>query len=320
MSPKSLPNDVYWAKRFEALIERELGATEAIIKTEIASAYRDADRALRKDIESWMERFARTNDVSLASARKMISAGELDEFKWDVQQYIKEGQAQNLFFDEARALQMENASARIHISRLDEIRMRMAMHADKLAGTQKNIVEAAGTRIIENVSSGTAALLGEVGAGLDVKRVEQILASPWSADGEKFSKRIWGNRTSLVSQLDKGVAQSLIRGDDVTQLTKTLSKAMKSSEHQAARLLMTESTAFASAAQKETYKDLDVKFVEIIETNDAMTCEQCAEMDGKVIAARDMEPGVTVPPFHPWCRGTTAPWFKDDDDYPPPEE
>ena len=34
-------------------------------------------------------------------------------------------------------------------------------------------------------------------------------------------------------------------------------------------------------------------------------------MDGKVIDKKEYQPGVTVPPFHPNCRGTTCPWFDD---------
>ena len=46
-------------------------------------------------------------------------------------------------------------------------------------------------------------------------------------------------------------------------------------------------------------------------TLDKHTCEICAAMDGKVIDKKDYQPGVTVPPFHPNCRGTTVPWFDD---------
>ena len=47
--------------------------------------------------------------------------------------------------------------------------------------------------------------------------------------------------------------------------------------------------------------------VEIIETLDSHTCSICGGLDGKVIPISQYEPGVTVPPFHPNCRGTTAP-------------
>lgn len=50
---------------------------------------------------------------------------------------------------------------------------------------------------------------------------------------------------------------------------------------------------------------------EIVETLDSYTCEHCAEMDSRVFDMKDFEVGVTAPPFHPWCRGTTAPYYDD---------
>lgn len=37
-------------------------------------------------------------------------------------------------------------------------------------------------------------------------------------------------------------------------------------------------------------------------------------MDGKHFPMKDYEPGVTAPPFHPWCRSVTVPYFDDDFD------
>ena len=72
-------------------------------------------------------------------------------------------------------------------------------------------------------------------------------------------------------------------------------------------MVNTETTYFNAVATKECYKDLDVEMVEIIETLDSHTCSICGGLDGKVIPISQYEPGVTVPPFHPNCRGTTAP-------------
>ena len=62
-----------------------------------------------------------------------------------------------------------------------------------------------------------------------------------------------------------------------------------------------------------TARDLviDVERVEFIGTPDDTTCEVCGEMDGKVIPVTQYEPGVTVPPYHPNCRCTTAPSIDD---------
>lgn len=49
----------------------------------------------------------------------------------------------------------------------------------------------------------------------------------------------------------------------------------------------------------------------MVETLDSHTCDICQGLDGKVLPMSAYEPGVTAPPFHPWCRGCTAPWFPD---------
>ena len=50
---------------------------------------------------------------------------------------------------------------------------------------------------------------------------------------------------------------------------------------------------------------------EIVATLDSHTSEICRELDGHVEEMKNYEPGVTAPPFHPWCRTTTVPYFDD---------
>jgi len=74
---------------------------------------------------------------------------------------------------------------------------------------------------------------------------------------------------------------------------------------------MTESAAFASAAQKDCFKALDVEKYEIVATLDNRTSQICQDLDGEVFDMKDYQVGVTAPPFHPWCRTTTVPYFED---------
>lgn len=62
---------------------------------------------------------------------------------------------------------------------------------------------------------------------------------------------------------------------------------------------------------KDCFKDLGVEKYVIVETLDNETCSLCAGLDGKVYPMSEYQVGVTAPPFHPWCRGTTAPYYKD---------
>lgn len=77
---------------------------------------------------------------------------------------------------------------------------------------------------------------------------------------------------------------------------------------------MTEQAYFSSAAQKDCFNDLDVEEYEIVATLDSHTSDICRSLDGKVFKMSDYKPGVTAPPFHVYCRSTTAPHFKDNFD------
>lgn len=74
---------------------------------------------------------------------------------------------------------------------------------------------------------------------------------------------------------------------------------------------MTESAALANEARKDCFNDLDVEEYIIVETLDKETCPLCGQLDGKVFKMSEYAVGLTAPPFHPWCRGTTAPYFAD---------
>ena len=74
---------------------------------------------------------------------------------------------------------------------------------------------------------------------------------------------------------------------------------------------MTEAAAFSSAAQKDCYRELGVERFKVVASFDGDTCELCGAMDGEVFKMADYQIGLTAPPFHPWCRCCTAPYFED---------
>lgn len=99
--------------------------------------------------------------------------------------------------------------------------------------------------------------------------------------------------------------------DGCEYIAEDISDRFQVSKSQAGRLVMTESAAFANEARKDCFKDLGVEKYVIVETLDNETCSLCAQLDGKVYPMSEYQVGVTAPPFHPWCRGTTAPYYED---------
>ena len=303
-------NADYWRGRFSILEDSAHREAQRTIQ-DMDELYLDAQRSVQKEIESWYARFAVNNQISLTDARKWLTAGQLEEFHWSVEQYIKIGEQAGL--DAAWLKKLENASARFHISRLEAVQTGIQQQLELLYGNQVDSLDALLKKVVGNGYTHTAfevqkgVGLGWDITGLDQKKLETLLSKPWTTDGRTFRDRCWLNKNDLVGSVSKSLTQGLLRGDSPAKITTAIQKQFGVHRYKAGRLVNTETTYFNAVATKECYKDLDVEMVEIIETLDSHTCSICGGLDGKVIPISQYEPGVTVPPFHPNCRGTTAP-------------
>lgn len=303
-------NADYWRGRFSILEDSAHREAQRTIQ-DMEELYLDAQRSVQKEIESWYARFAVNNQISLTDARKWLTAGQLEEFHWSVEQYIKIGEQAGL--DATWLKKLENASTRFHISRLEAVQTGIQQQLELLYGNQVDSLDALLKKVVGNGYTHTAfevqkgVGLGWDITGLDQKKLETLLSKPWTTDGRTFRDRCWLNKNDLVGSVSKSLTQGLLRGDSPAKITTAIQKQFGVHRYKAGRLVNTETTYFNAVATKECYKDLDVEMVEIIETLDSLTCPICAGMDMKVIPLSEVEPGVTVPPFHPNCRGTTAP-------------
>lgn len=310
-----MKNSDYWRERFRQLEEAQ-NQTGMETYAEIEQQYRRALRELEGKVMVWYQRLAENNSVSMAEARKLLRDSELKEFKWDVQDYIKHG------WDNARTGQwmkeLENASAKFHISRLEALKLQTQQSLEVMFGNQLDSIDAAMKRIYLDGYYHTAYELQKgfrIGwdiAGIDQSQVEKVISKPWAVDRKNFSERIWGNKQKLIAEVHKELTQNILLGADPQKAIDAIAKKMNNSKHNAGRLVMTEEAYFSSAAQKDCFQDLDVEQYQILATLDSHTSKICQEMDGKVFLMKDYEAGVTAPPFHVWCRSTTVPYFEDD--------
>jgi hypothetical protein len=76
-----------------------------------------------KDITYWLKRYSNNNDMTLAEAKKSISNKELEELGWNVEEYIRKGRANS--YSGEWTTELENASARYHLTRLDAIKLQI---------------------------------------------------------------------------------------------------------------------------------------------------------------------------------------------------
>lgn len=312
-----MTNAEYWKQRFTQL-EAAQNRKGAGAYLEIEKQYKAAQNELEAQLARWYQRFADSNGISLAQAKQWLKGQDLAEFKWDVKEYIKYGKENAI--NGAWMQELENASSKFHISRLEALQIQTqnsleTMFAQQMGTMKKTLSDVYASGYYHTayaVQQGFG--LGWDIAGLDQAQIEKVLSKPWAVDGYNFSTRIWNSKTKLIGEVHNELSKNLLTGADPQKAIDSLAKKMGTSKSNAGRLVMTEQAYFSSAAQKDCFNDLDVEEYEIVATLDSHTSDICRSLDGKVFKMSDYKPGVTAPPFHVYCRSTTAPHFKDNFD------
>lgn len=309
-----MEHDKYWAERFEQLTEAELRKADDL-SAEMVKEYRQTAQDLNDDIQRWYARFAAENKMSLAEARRVLTGRELAEFRWTVDEYIKYAKKADL--SEAYIQKLKNASARVHIDRLEAIRMQMAQHVEKLAAKGNARLTDVLRDIYPDAQMRTAYEVQkkkgfEPFARIPEADVDRILKKPWVSDGLNFSDRIWRDKERLLNTLQGELTRGLIRGEPYGKIAQRIAGRMNVAMSAASRLVETEAAFFSSRGQLDAFRDLGVEQYEFVATLDSRTSETCREMDGKVLPLSEFKPGITAPPLHCHCRSTTCPYFDDE--------
>jgi SPP1 gp7 family putative phage head morphogenesis protein len=309
------PDREYWRRRSEqvALMQYEKADRYA---ERLLKEYQRAIRRIERDIEAFYVRYAVENQVTMDEARRLLTAGELREFRMTLEEFIEKAKNN---VDGRWTRQLNAASYKARISRLEALLIQIRQEVEVLlgnahAGTQEllaGIYEDTYYRTVYEVQRGLG--IGVSFAPLDRSTIEKAIMTPWL--GENYSERIWANRDKLVRELQTKLTQAFIRGEGVAQTAKDLAERMQVSYSSAERIVRTESSFVTHQATWDGYKASGVvEQYEYLATLDSRTSEICRAMDGKVFRLSEKEVGVNYPPLHPNCRSTVVPYFDDEDD------
>lgn len=307
-------NAKYWSKRFDR-IEQMANDKSVEYVAQLDKKYRNAQNAIQDKINAWYQRFADNNQITMSEARKWLSDSELDELKWTVDEYIAYGRENAL--DGKWIKQLENASAKAHINRLEALKIELQQQIEVVSGGMTDdvdkLIKSAYTdtyyRSCYEIERGTR--VGFDVSKLDPSKVEKLVSKPWAVDGSDFSSRIWTNKTKLVGTLDQEISRMVLTGESPVKTIKRIAEAMNTSRANVARVVFTEQAYYTTLAQHDAYDNLEVEEYEVVCTLDNKTCDVCGSYDGKHYPTKDMEVGINAPPWHPNCRCTTCPYFDD---------
>lgn len=307
-------NRNYWKKRFIAIENQN---TEKTVKyfENLEKQFKQANKKIEAELSTWYRRFAVNNNITLPEAKRLLNSNELKELKWDVNDYIKHGKENAI--NQKWLKELENASSKKHITRLEALKLQLQQQVEVLYGNQLDDFDKLSRDIYHDNYYHTAFEIQKgfnVGydlQGYNERQLEKVLNSTWGADGSNFSNRIWKHKAELLNTLNNEITLNIIKGKSPDDAIRNIAKQFNVSKNKAGRLVMTESAYISSLAQKDCYKELEVERYEIVATLDSHTSHICQDLDGEVFKMSEYESGVTAPPFHPYCRSCTCPYFDD---------
>lgn len=137
----------------------------------------------------------------------------------------------------------------------------------------------------------------------DSKLFEKLALSNWS--GKNYSKRIWDNTDKLSETLKSELIQGFIAGKTQREMSKVIMDRFNAGAFDAKRLVRTEGCYIANEMQMQAYDECGIEKYMYVATLDLRTSPICASLDGKIFNVKDGQPGVNMPPMHPFCRSTT---------------
>ena len=151
---------------------------------------------------------------------------------------------------------------------------------------------------------------------LSQEELESYLNYPWS--GKTFSRRLWGNISSLEQKLSNAIVKSVASGEGVIQALNTMrldseicdmfkleeSKYNKAIEN----LVRTEYAKFAQDGIEKSYLETGIEEYNVLTAKDERVCRICGGKASKnPYKLKDAVIGENRAPFHSRCRCTDVP-------------
>lgn len=302
----------YWKDR-AAQREQEAQLIASKYLARMDERLREAQQDVLRQIEAFYTRYSIENQVTLAEAKKYLTAKELRDFRnIDLKRFRAMSLSGNPDYDRI----LNATSYRVRISRLEALNLTIEMRMAELYGGVNGLQHYTYTGLAEvyqdsyyrsmfdlakqGVVSGSVAVLTD-------KTMEEVLSYNWS--GKEFSKRVWGHQESTRLAIRKELERSFASGRSAQKTVKAIMEVTDVVRSRAEALVRTESNFFHGAAAQRSYVDAGIERYEILATLDRRTSDICRTQDGEIYAEKDYKPGVTAPPFHVRCRSTTIPYF-----------
>lgn len=273
----------------------------------ITNAYSKALYDIEEDIRKIIGTYVTNNQLTSSQARKYLNQ-KIPNFILDIIKSLYP-RAKNESLQKWM-LSIINAPAyRARITRLEALKQSIYLRTKLVADIETqlstsqylNTINNAYYRNMFDIQKGLG--LGFNFATMPSQVIEEILKNPWS--GQHFSSRIWNNTDVLADKLQEVITSGFMSGKSIDRMVKEVEDLTDYGKFAAARLVRTETTYMANAAEVESYKECGIDKYIFVATLDVRTSEVCQELDREVFEVSKAIAGENLPPMHPNCRSTT---------------
>lgn len=275
------------------------------IDAEIQKIYERMVPDIQKEIESFYQRYADKEGISLAEAKRRVSKFDVKAFEARAAKMVKDRD----FSDEANEL-MRLYNATMRINRLELLKADIGLH---MIDGFDDLEKLTGEKLTEEAVKEFERQAGILGNGVKgaSERAKSLVGQ--SFVNATFSERIWSNQEALRNKLSTILTKGLIGGKSYQSLAAEIRKDFNVSAREAMRLVRTEMVRVQTQAQIDSYKANGWEEFEFLAYGTA-SCEICNALNKKHFKISDFQPAENAPPMHPNCRCRTAP-YEDEEEY-----
>lgn len=307
----------YWELREEEALRQRI-TDEKEFSKRIDEIYANMLDEIDAEIERFYGRYATSEGISLAEAKKRVSRADIKAYERKAAQYVK-----NKDFSKQANEEMRLYNATMKINRLELLKANIGLEMIKgHAELEAFMDEILQDRTLDELKR-QAGILGDTVQN-NAKAARAIVNGSFSVEkvGTKstFSDRIWHNHDVMRQDLGRILQTGLIQGKNPRALTADIRKYWYGKDPKtgggarycAERLMRTELARVQTEAQKLSFERMGFDEYEFIANSGC--CDACQKLDGKHFKVKDMMPGENAAPLHPNCRCSCSA-YEDSDEY-----
>lgn len=313
---------LYWQKREQKARELYM-KEEAQQQKEIERIYQDMFRHAEDEINRFYGKYADAEGIDIAEAKRRITQADIDAYEQLAKEYVEKAEAYRkrygknggVAFSERAKQEMRLYNATMKINRLEMLKARIGVHLVAGINDIDQYYEDVITDRTRQEIERQAGILGETVSVADAtKRANNIVNATFF--NATYSERIWSHQDRLRSMISIELQRGLIAGVGSREMAQRIKREFDVSMSDAHRLMVTELRRVQTDVAMDSYRQSGVTRYVYMAVN-PRACPICQSLDGKdypVEGAEIANEEHPLPPMHPRCHCTTAPYV-DEDDY-----